>query len=99
MLRAPPSRRGRATLVLRADVAELVDAHGSGPCGRKPVEVQVLSSASWTVVEAGLAVGHLGRWPRTSFRSEVLLSLDPHLRTRPIRCEFQNFGRSAGRFG
>ncbi len=28
-----------------ADVAELVDAHGSGPCGRKPVEVQVLSSA------------------------------------------------------
>ena len=29
----------------RADVAELVDAHGSGPCGRKPVEVQVLSSA------------------------------------------------------
>src|SRR5437016_14516374 len=34
-----------ATLSLRADVAELVDAHGSGPCGRKPVEVQVLSSA------------------------------------------------------
>ena len=35
-----------ATLACRADVAELVDAHGSGPCGRKPVEVQVLSSAS-----------------------------------------------------
>src|SRR5436190_18661972 len=34
-----------ATLSVRADVAELVDAHGSGPCGRKPVEVQVLSSA------------------------------------------------------
>ncbi len=30
---------------LRADVAELVDAHGSGPCGGNPVEVQVLSSA------------------------------------------------------
>src|SRR5882672_5665775 len=30
---------------LRADVAELVDAHGSGPCARKGVEVQVLSSA------------------------------------------------------
>ena len=30
---------------LRADVAELVDAHGSGPCGGDPVEVQVLSSA------------------------------------------------------
>src|SRR5690349_862906 len=29
-----------------ADVAELVDAHGSGPCARKGVEVQVLSSAS-----------------------------------------------------
>jgi RimJ/RimL family protein N-acetyltransferase len=27
-------------------VAELVDAHGSGPCDRKVVEVQVLSSAS-----------------------------------------------------
>ena len=35
-----------ATLAEPADVAELVDAHGSGPCGRKPVEVQVLSSAS-----------------------------------------------------
>jgi hypothetical protein len=32
-------------MVIRADVAELVDAHGSGPCGRKLVEVQVLSSA------------------------------------------------------
>src|SRR3954449_9761189 len=31
---------------VRADVAELVDAHGSGPCGGNPVEVQVLSSAS-----------------------------------------------------
>jgi hypothetical protein len=28
-----------------ADVAELADAHGSGPCSRKGVEVQVLSSA------------------------------------------------------
>ena len=33
------------TLRAPADVAELVDAHGSGPCGRKLVEVQVLSSA------------------------------------------------------
>src|SRR4051795_2473051 len=31
--------------VARADVAELVDAHGSGPCGGNPVEVRVLSSA------------------------------------------------------
>ena len=28
-----------------ADVAELVDAHGSGPCGGDSVEVRVLSSA------------------------------------------------------
>src|SRR5829696_2624710 len=48
----PPRGRGAtnagrraATLLLRADVAELVDAHGSGPCGGNPVEVQVLSSA------------------------------------------------------
>ena len=34
-----------ARLALRADVAELVDAHGSGPCGLRLVEVQVLSSA------------------------------------------------------
>ncbi len=39
-------RRGRtARMPARADVAELVDAHGSGPCGGDPVEVQVLSSA------------------------------------------------------
>jgi hypothetical protein len=31
---------------LFADVAELVDAHGSGPCGGNSVEVRVLSSAS-----------------------------------------------------
>ena len=44
-----PFQEGNGTgarLESRADVAELVDAHGSGPCGRKPVEVQVLSSAS-----------------------------------------------------
>ena len=29
----------------RAEVAELVDAHGSGPCLLREVEVQVLSSA------------------------------------------------------
>src|SRR5262245_54443650 len=34
------------TIRPHADVAELVDAHGSGPCARKGVEVQVLSSAS-----------------------------------------------------
>ena len=36
---------GRGYTDRHADVAELVDAHGSGPCARKGVEVQVLSSA------------------------------------------------------
>src|SRR3954471_12197096 len=53
-----------------ADVAELVDAHGSGPCGGNPVEVQVLSSASGlSLCEVGnpctlrktLLAGHAGR--------------------------------------
>ena len=39
------ANRTGATMAVRADVAELVDAHGSGPCERKLVEVQVLSSA------------------------------------------------------
>ena len=40
------AKRLAATLSTpRADVAELVDAHGSGPCGLRLVEVQVLSSA------------------------------------------------------
>ena len=39
------ARRTRLQFRFRADVAELVDAHGSGPCGGNPVEVQVLSSA------------------------------------------------------
>jgi hypothetical protein len=38
-------RNGAAMLSARADVAELVDAHGSGPCALRGVEVQVLSSA------------------------------------------------------
>ena len=47
---AGPGVRGRsrdaARMRTRADVAELVDAHGSGPCGGNSVEVRVLSSAS-----------------------------------------------------
>jgi hypothetical protein len=41
----------------QADVAELVDAHGSGPCGGNPVEVQVLSSALawWEAGRLGLS--------------------------------------------
>src|SRR6202008_411592 len=44
--------RDLARLTVRADVAELVDAHGSGPCGLRLVEVQVLSSASRTTPSA-----------------------------------------------
>ena len=43
--KTPVHAKTAATLSVRADVAELVDAHGSGPCGGNPVEVQVLSSA------------------------------------------------------
>ena|GEM_PF-4563434 len=32
-----------------AVVAELADAHGSGPCGLTPVEVRVLSTASYVI--------------------------------------------------
>ena len=39
------ARIGR--LVGLAAVAELVDAHGSGPCGLTPVKVRLLSAASW----------------------------------------------------
>ena len=45
-LSARNTRSTLARLSLRADVAELVDAHGSGPCALRGVEVQVLSSAS-----------------------------------------------------
>jgi hypothetical protein len=45
------TRRARCACAMfaarrHADVAELVDAHGSGPCGGDSVEVRVLSSAS-----------------------------------------------------
>src|SRR2546427_113817 len=74
-----------ATLSLRADVAELVDAHGSGPCGRKLVEVQVLSSASGVCSESG-------NTRRTRLRPRCALSTAfiPRLpaprrrRTRPV---------------
>jgi hypothetical protein len=41
----PSGRRGCDIFASHADVAELVDAHGSGPCRGNPVEVRVLSSA------------------------------------------------------
>ena len=53
--KTPVHAKTAATLSVRADVAELVDAHGSGPCGGNPVEVQVLSSAS--VRRAGVSRG------------------------------------------
>ena len=44
--RVTPAQRLRY-LRIHADVAELVDAHGSGPCPGNLVEVRVLSSAFW----------------------------------------------------
>ena len=40
-----PSTRARSRLKRYAEVAELVDAHDSGSCARKGVEVRVFSSA------------------------------------------------------
>ena len=54
-----------AKLSARADVAELVDAHGSGPCGLRLVEVQVLSSALRPKVRSRLRRGHDGSEART----------------------------------
>ena len=66
---AEPRLECRAMLLRPADVAELVDAHGSGPCGRKVVEVQVLSSACRSPCDAtsysrqGQSQGHRHRGP------------------------------------
>ena len=43
--RGTPLARSMYRQASPAAVAELVDAHGSGPCGGNPVEVQVLSAA------------------------------------------------------
>ena len=40
-----PSTRARSRVKRYAEVAELVDAHDSGSCVRKDVEVRVFSSA------------------------------------------------------
>ncbi len=40
------SGRAKRPVYYYAVVAELADAHGSGPCGLTPVEVRVLSTAS-----------------------------------------------------
>jgi hypothetical protein len=41
----PVTRSFSGSFVSRAEVAELADAHGSGPCTRKGVGVRVPSSA------------------------------------------------------
>src|ERR1022692_616024 len=47
----------------RAEVAELADAHGSGPCTRKGVEVQVLSSAPDSATSAPVPRGFVASGP------------------------------------
>jgi hypothetical protein len=42
---SPPARTRAGAVATWADVAELADAQGSGPCGLNPVEVRLLSSA------------------------------------------------------
>src|SRR5437660_1485491 len=87
-LREPMLRA--ATMPRRADVAELVDAHGSGPCGGDPVEVQVLSSASPQLTKrlardhrfSPIARGRPGCFGRGKRQGEVV---SPPLFVRPLR--------------
>ncbi len=44
--------------MLFAAMAELADAHGSGPCERKLMEVQVLLAAPYRVFITDLSYGH-----------------------------------------
>ncbi len=46
----------------QAVVAELADAHGSGPCARKGVEVQVLSTAPTQIPEAATEMANGSRY-------------------------------------
>ena len=46
----------KALQLLYADMAELADAHGSGPCESNFMEVQVLLSAPWRMFLQHLAV-------------------------------------------
>jgi hypothetical protein len=46
----PSQRRAAGLAHLLAEVAELADAHGSGPCTRKGVGVRVPSSAPCTII-------------------------------------------------
>ncbi len=61
----PTARAAVATFHLHAAVAKLVDAHGSGPCGGNPLEVQVLSAASGS----GSGRGYLTRLITISYES------------------------------
>src|SRR3954454_17991030 len=76
-VRLPRPHFGLATMVPPADVAELVNANGSGPCARKGVEVQVLSSASPFQVERGNTRGTNGcvMTPRGYLDSNLIIAL------------------------
>src|SRR5215469_17888509 len=49
--RLPTHRAWFSSVASRAEVAELADAHGSGPCTRKGVGVRVPSSAPNSLLE------------------------------------------------
>ena len=70
---ARPARtpRLRYLRIPHADVAELVDAHGSGPCRGNPVEVRVLSSALAGFSAVRRAIGALPRCDAPSGRPLV----------------------------
>ncbi len=70
---ARPARTSRLRYlrIPHADVAELVDAHGSGPCRGNPVEVRVLSSALAGFSAVRRAIGALPRCDAPSGRPLV----------------------------
>src|SRR5579864_5638927 len=64
---SPTSRPAySAPRLSRAEVAELADAHGSGPCTRKGVGVRVPSSAPVTrffIIQSSSIPANLHLWP------------------------------------
>ncbi len=46
-------RYGRSYIFTNAEMAELADAHGSGPCGSNTMRVQVPFSASFKRTDRG----------------------------------------------
>src|SRR6185503_12185983 len=88
-----------------ADVAELADAHGSGPCTRKGVEVQVLSSApefDSTAIQVNIQAPGISapviQASRSAGNSETTeISFLSEGRWKRMRCACRKYRSSGGR--